>query len=91
MYDHRPNETKYIYTDDDSEGTPLNGKIIYAITFANGEVPPVKGFWSLTLCDSEHFFHPNPLNRYSLGTKNKTLEYNPDRSLTLYAGAESPG
>jgi hypothetical protein len=54
-------------------------------------MPPVKGFWSLTLYDAEHFFHPNPLNRYSLGTKNKTLKYNPDGSLTLYAGADSPG
>jgi hypothetical protein len=51
----------------------------------------VKGFWSLTLYDAEHFFHPNELNRYSLGTKNKTLKYNADGSLTLYAGSKSPG
>jgi hypothetical protein len=41
--------------------------------------------------DEYHFFHPNPLNRYSLGTKNKTLKYDADGSLTLYAGAKSPG
>ena len=29
--------------------------------------------------------------RFSLGTKNKTLQYNADGSLTLYAGAKSPG
>jgi hypothetical protein len=91
MYDNRPEETKYIYTDDDSAGQQLNGQSIYAITFAKGQVPPVKGFWSLTLYDEYHFFHPNPLNRYSLGTKNKTLKYNSDGSLTLYAGANSPG
>jgi Protein of unknown function (DUF1214) len=33
---------------------------------------------------------PNPLNRYSVGTKNKDLKYNADGSLTLYAGAKSP-
>ena len=33
----------------------------------------------------------NPLKRYSLGTKNKTLQYNADGSLTIYAGATSPG
>ena len=91
MYDNRPEETKYIYTDDDSEGQQLNGQNTYAVTFAKGEVPPVKGFWSLTLYDAEHFFHSNPLNRYSLGTKNKTLKYNADGSLTLYAGTKSPG
>jgi hypothetical protein len=35
--------------------------------------------------------NPNRLGRYSLGTKNKTLKYNPDGSLTLYASAKSPG
>jgi hypothetical protein len=73
MYDNRPEETKYIYTDDDNQGNQLIGANTYAINFV--EVPPVKGFWSLTLYDAEHFFHPNPLNRYSLGTKNKTLRY----------------
>jgi hypothetical protein len=91
MFDNRPQETKYIYTDDDGAGQQLNGNNIYAITFAKGQTPPVKGFWSLTLYDEYHFFHPNPLNRYSLGTKNKTLKYDVDGALTLYAGAKSPG
>ena len=91
MYDNRPEETKYIYTDDDSQGKQLNGQNTYEITFAKDQVPPVRGFWSLTLYNEEHFFNPNPLGRYSLGTKNKTLKYNTDGSLTLYAGATSPG
>jgi hypothetical protein len=91
MYDNRPEETKYIYTDNDSQGKQLSGQNTYSITFAKGEVPPVKGFWSVTLYDAEHFFYPNPLGRYSLGTKNKTLKFNADGSLTLYASAKSPG
>jgi hypothetical protein len=91
MYDNQPEETKYIYTDDDSQGKQLNGSNLYAITFAKGQVPPVQGFWSLTLYNDVHLFNPNPLKRYSLGTKNKTLKFNPDGSLTLYAGAKSPG
>ena len=51
----------------------------------------MKGFWSLTLYNEHHFFHPNPLNRYSLGTKNKALHYNADGSLTLYFGAQVAG
>ena len=91
MYDNRPEETKYIYTDDDSQGKQLSGNNSYEVTFAKGQVPPVNGFWSLTLYNDLHLFHANALKRYSLGTKNKTLKYNADGSLTLYAGAKSPG
>jgi hypothetical protein len=91
IYDNKPEETKYIFTDNDRDGRQLNGRNSYAVTFPKDQLPPVKGFWSLTLYDQYHFFHPNPLKRYSLGTKNKTLKYNTDGSLTLYAGANSPG
>ena len=91
MYDNRPEETKYIYTDNDSQGKQLNGNNTYAITFGKGQLPPVKGFWSLTLYNDVHLFHPNALKRNSLGTKNKNLKYNTDGSLTLYAGARTPG
>jgi hypothetical protein len=91
MYDNRPEETKYIYRDDDSQGQQLDGHNLYTVTFPKGQLPPVKGFWSLTLYNAEHLFHPNPLKRQSLGTKNKDLKYNADGSLTLYYGANSPG
>jgi hypothetical protein len=91
MFDNRPNETQYFYTDYDASGAALDGTKTYAITFAAGQEPPVNGFWSLTLYNKEHFFHANDLNRYSLGTKNTTLKRNDDGSLTLYAGANSPG
>ena len=74
MFDNKPTETQYIYTDNDSEGAPLDGSKSYEITFAPGQEPPVSGFWSMTLYNNEHFFHPNPLKRYSLGTKNKNLK-----------------
>ena len=63
----------------------------YEVTFQKGELPPVKGFWSLTISDPEHFFAPNALKRYALGTKNKTVKYNADGSLTIYLGNKSPG
>jgi len=61
------------------------------LTFPTGALPPVNGFWSLTLYNEHHFFKPNALNRYSLGTKNKNMKLNDDGSLTLYASAQSPG
>jgi hypothetical protein len=91
MYDNLPTETKYIYTDDDSQDQQLVGENLYSITFPKGQVPPVNGFWSVTLYNELHFFNTNPLKRYSLGTKNKSLKYNADGSLTLYAGVKSPG
>ena len=67
----------------------LNGQNAYTITFA--KVPPVKGFWSLTLYNDLHMFHPKPLKRYSLGLRTRICKYNADGSLTLYVGAKSPG
>ena len=92
MYDNRPTETKYLYRDIDSQGRQLKGKYNYTVTFAKGQEPPVRGFWSLTVYNEHHVFHPNALKRYSLGTKSKSfLKYNTDGSLTLYFGARSPG
>jgi len=91
MFDNRPNETQYFYTDNDGAGNQLTGSGNYEITFAAGQEPPVNGFWSLTLYNDKHLFHANDLKRYSLGTKNKNLKRNADGSLTLYAGAKSPG
>ena len=91
MYQNTAAETQYNLRELDSEGKPLDGNNQYTVTFAKGQVPPVKGFWSLTLYNDQKFFFPNALNRFSLGTKNKTLKYAADGSLTLYLGAKSPG
>ncbi len=91
MYDNAPEETRYIYTDFDSNGERLHGNHRYTMTFAKGGLPPVNGFWSLTVYNKYHLFSPNALNRYSLGTKNKSLQYNPDGSLTVYCQHDSPG
>jgi hypothetical protein len=85
-----PNETKYYYQDLDATGARLNGGKRYTVTFGKGETPPVNGFWSLTLYNEQHFFAPNELKRYSVGTKNKTLQHGPDGSLTIYVQADPP-
>lgn len=90
IFVNSPNETKYFYQDLDDSGARLNGARAYTITFPAGQTPPVDGFWSLTLYDAEHFFVPNELNRYSLGTKNKDLVLNDDGSLTIHVQAEPP-
>ncbi len=91
MFDNTPNETQYFYTDLDSSAQQLDGTKSYSVTFAAGQEPPINGFWSLTLYNEHHFFYPNDLHRFSLGTKNKGLQRDSDGSLTLYVGATSPG
>ncbi|MBB1088243.1 DUF1254 domain-containing protein [Lysobacter sp. SG-8] len=91
MFSNVPDETMYFGADFDGEGERLNGANAYTVTFPAGQLPPVQGFWSLTLYNKQHFFHPNALNRFSLGTKNKALVNNPDGSLTLYVQATNPG
>jgi hypothetical protein len=91
MFDNRPTETQYFYTDYDGAGGELTGSNSYQVTFAKGQEPPINGFWSLTLYNDKHLFQVNDLKRYSLGTKNKNLKRNADGSLTLYASAKSPG
>lgn len=88
---NKPNETKYFYQDLDGAGARLNAANRYTVTFAKGALPPVRGFWSLTLYNEHHFFAPNDLNRYSLGTKSKSLVYAADGSLTIYVQPDSPG
>ena len=96
-YSNKRNETVYFQTGNDSQLKPLDGTSTYAVTFPKGQLPPVvaeggkHGFWSLTVYNPEHFFYPNALKRYALGTKNKSLKYNDDGSLTLYVGNKSPG
>ena len=86
---NKNNETKYFYSDADNDGKPLTGDKKYTLTLPKGTVP-VKGFWSLTLYNSHHFFVPNDINRYSLGTKTPDFKYNADGSLTLYIQPDAP-
>lgn len=91
MFSNVPHETMYFGADFDSAGERLNGASAYTVTFPADALPPVDGFWSLTLYNEQHFFYPNELDRFSLGTKNKSLVTNDDGSLTIYVQTEPPG
>lgn len=91
IFANPPEESTYFFTDDDIEGNRLTGDRAFTVTFRPGELPPVRGFWSLTLYDAYHFFARNDLNRFSIGTKNKTLQVDQDGSLTIHVQHQSPG
>jgi hypothetical protein len=62
----------------------------YLMHFDKGRLPPVRGFWSLTMYNGDYFFVANPLNRYTLSARDP-LKTNPDGSTDLYIQADSPG
>ena len=74
----------------DAEGKPLTGVNRYVVRFPKGQVPPVGGFWSVTLYNSKQAFVDNPINRYAIGDRDK-LKFDADGALTLYVEHESPG
>lgn len=90
IFVNKQNETKYFYQDLDAGGNRLNGAHRYTVTFAPGRAPPVQGFWSLSLYDRHHFFAPNALSRFSVGTKSPTLRPDADGSLTILVQAAPP-
>ena len=74
----------------DSDGKILNGANKYLMHFDKGKLPPVKGFWSLTIYDSKQVLVKNSINRYSIGNRNN-MKLNADGSLDIYIQYESPG
>jgi DNA sulfur modification protein DndE len=74
----------------DATNSHLNGNNRYVLHFAKNQIPPVRGFWSLTMYNNQYFFINNALNRYTLSQRDK-LQFNPDGSLDLYIQKDSPG
>ncbi|HXT05307.1 MAG TPA: DUF1254 domain-containing protein [Roseiarcus sp.] len=62
----------------------------YVITFKKGQLPPVSGFWSITMYDAGYFFVENPINRYSISARD-SLKSNANGSVDLYLQNASPG
>ena len=88
---NRPEDAVYPISMKDAEGNAYDGaKYNYVMHFDKGGVPPVDGFWSLTMYDKDLFFVPNAINRYNLSQRD-TLITNQDGSIDLYLQADSPG
>ncbi|TCR91047.1 DUF1254 domain-containing protein [Rhizobium sp. BK376] len=62
----------------------------YILTFPKDQMPPVRGFWSITMYNDKYFFVENPLNRYSISAR-QDLKANPDGSVDIYIQNKSPG
>jgi hypothetical protein len=87
---NRPKDAIYPTSEKDADGKEYDGNRNYVMHIDKGQMPPVGGFWSLTMYDASFFFVPNPINRYTLSSRNKFVT-NPDGSVDLYLQADSPG
>jgi hypothetical protein len=87
---NRPQDAVYPTSEVDAEGKPYSGANKYVMHFPKGQMPPVNGFWSLTMYNAEYFFYGNQLNRYTLSARDD-LKKNVDGSVDLYVQHESPG
>jgi len=88
---NRPEDAVYPISQQDADGNDYDGaKYNYVMHFDKGELPPVEGFWSLTMYDKDLFFVPNSIDRYNLSQRD-TFITNPDGSIDLYLQADSPG
>lgn len=85
-----PADGVYPVTTYDVEGNPLDTSNKYTITFPPGEIPPARGFWSLTMYTANHFLAQNPIDRYAVASY-MDYELNNDGSLTLYIQKDSTG
>ncbi|ULQ52122.1 DUF1254 domain-containing protein [Flavihumibacter fluvii] len=91
IYANSPKEAYYPLAFTDSNGEILDGKNNYSITFPAGNLPPAKYFWSLTMYEnSTQLLVANPLKRYSIGDRTKSMKPNADGSLTIYLGHAEP-
>lgn len=72
------------------QGLELMGRNHNVLHFNKGQMPPVHAFWSLTMYDSQYFFVPNSLKRYTLSSRDK-LVTNADGSVDVLLQADSPG
>ena len=87
---NRPQDAVYPISQRASLLEAYEGAHDYALRFEKGQLPPVKGFWSLTMYDEQMFFVANPINRYSMSLRTNP-KFEPDGSLVITIQNESPG
>ncbi len=77
----------------DADGKPLDAsRNRYTITFAPGQLPKARYFWSITMYTlPERLLAANPIKRYSIGSQTPELTKSKDGSITIYVQKDSPG
>ena len=74
----------------DSAGDMLNGANSYRMVFKRGKLPPVKGFWSVTMYDSSGYLVPNAAKIYAVGPDHPGMITRKDGSVVIVAQRSKP-
>jgi hypothetical protein len=77
----------------DAEARPFNGsQHAYTIEFDKDTLPPVRGFWSISLYSlPERRFVKNAIGRYSIGSRTDGIRLDADGVLSIRIQHGSPG
>jgi hypothetical protein len=87
----RRQDSVFLTAEKDASGKDFDGASKrYVLHLSKGQMPPVDGFWSLTMYNSTYSFVPNRLNRYNLSQRDKFVT-NADGSVDIYLQTDSPG
>jgi hypothetical protein len=78
-----PEEALYPLGRVDGDGAALDGANAYRIRFAPGQLPPVGGFWSITIYDDAGRLVANPIHRYAIGDRTPGLASGEDGALDI--------
>ncbi|MDT6961840.1 DUF1254 domain-containing protein [Cupriavidus sp. SZY C1] len=84
-----PEDAVYPIARADATGRPFDGGSRYVLHFEKGQLPPAKAFWSLSAYNDKQALVANPLQRYSIGSRDR-LRYNRDGSLDIFIQYERP-
>lgn len=80
----------YQNTKMDSDKDKLDGsKSDYTLHLKSDEIPPVNGFWSVTVYSEDGFLIPNEADRYTVGTHSE-FEKGEDGSITITFASQKP-
>jgi len=90
LYANLAQDSLYPVSNGPGAGLQYSGANNYVMHFNQGEMPPVNGFWSITMYDALYFFVDNPLNRYNVSSRSQ-FKTNADGSVNPYIQHKSPG
>ena len=84
-----PADAVYYHAASDANNNALDGTNNYVIHFAPNQVPPVNGFWSVTVYGDDGFLVENPIKRYSIGSESGLVS-NADGSIDILLQSTPP-